>query len=269
MNVHAEWTSFGEGFTGYLARPEGSGGESLPAVVVLQEIWGVDPHIQDVTRRFAALGYVAFAPDLYAKDGQRPEPLAAERVEETKRFLDSLPPAAWGNPDARQQALDALPAEQGARIGGTLGAIFSGDRKALALPAIAAAAWLRSEEGVAAPKVAAVGFCLGGMLSAQLACRDPQLAGAIVFYGAAPEEAQIPGIACPVLGIYGELDKRLTEPVPAFAEAMRSQGKSFDYVIYDDAPHAFFNDTRASYRAEAAQDAFRRAAEFLQRQLGA
>ncbi|WP_248929148.1 dienelactone hydrolase family protein [Paenibacillus hamazuiensis] len=266
-NVRTEWTTYGE-FSGYLAQPEETAAGPRPAVLVIQEIWGVDPHIQDVTRRFAAAGYTAFAPDLYARNGKRPEALEAERVEAVKRFRDALPPAVPGGPDVQEQTLAALPADEAERLRETLGAIFNGDRSALAEPVYAAAQWLRREDGPAAPRTAAVGFCLGGMLAAQLACRDPQLAGAVVFYGGAPAAEEIPGIACPVLGFYGELDRRITDAVPAFAEAMKEHGKRFDYVVYDGAPHAFFNDTRPSYREEPSQDAFRRTLEFLRERLG-
>ena len=61
--------------TGYLARPERAQGP-LPGVLVIQEAWGVDAHIEDVTRRFAAAGYLALAPDLFSEGGKRPAPLA-------------------------------------------------------------------------------------------------------------------------------------------------------------------------------------------------
>jgi carboxymethylenebutenolidase len=267
MSLHTEWTSYGKDgiYTGYLARPAGST-RPLPAVIVIQEIWGVEAHIQDVTRRFADAGYIAFAPDLFSRYGKRAEALEDHRIQEAKEFMSSMPPAAWNNPEERQRALEALPKEQSERINETFTAMFSGHDE-LTEHVVAAAKWLRSAEGLSAPKVASVGFCLGGKLSAQLACLDPELAGAVIFYGAAPAEHQIPNIACPVLGFYGELDTRITEAVPAFAKAMEANGKQFDYVVYDNAPHAFFNDTRPSYREEAAKDAFRRTLDFLQRHL--
>ena len=70
MPVKAEWISYGNR-SGYLAVPERAA-LPLPAVVVIQEIWGVDEHIQDVTRRIAAAGYAALAPDLWAEHGERP-----------------------------------------------------------------------------------------------------------------------------------------------------------------------------------------------------
>jgi dienelactone hydrolase len=56
---------------------------------------------------------------------------------------------------------------------------------------------------------------------------------------------------------------RITDHVPAFAEAMRAAGKRYEPTVYDDAPHAFFNDTRPSYRADAARDAWARLLGFL------
>lgn len=77
----------------------------LPGVIVIQEIWGPDDHIQDVTRRFAEAGYVALAPDLYSHGG-RPNMLSFDRIEQAKKFLDRLPPDAWMNEDTRNQFLE-------------------------------------------------------------------------------------------------------------------------------------------------------------------
>jgi len=64
----------------YLARPRPASGP-LPAVVVIQEVWGVDGHIEDVTERLAAAGYMALAVDLYSAGGGRPAALTVERVD--------------------------------------------------------------------------------------------------------------------------------------------------------------------------------------------
>jgi carboxymethylenebutenolidase len=96
MSVVTDWIRFGEQL-GFLAWPERASAP-LPAILVVQEIWGVDEHIQDLCRRFAAAGYAVLAPDLYAAGGARPERLTAERVAEGKLFMNSMPPAAWGDP---------------------------------------------------------------------------------------------------------------------------------------------------------------------------
>ncbi len=116
-------------------------------------------------------------------------------------------------------------------------------------------------------KVGCVGFCMGGGLSALLACEEPELSAAVVYYGNSPSADKVPGIACPVLGFYGEKDTRVTSGVPAFDEAMRKAGKSFEYHVYPGAMHAFFNDDTAVYDVRAARDSFPRMLEFFQKHL--
>lgn len=273
MGLHSEWVKFGENeqYSGYLVLPEGPTAGDKPAVIVIQEIWGVDDHIQDVTGRFAKAGYVAFAPDLFYRDGAKTAALQEDRVAAAKRFLDTIPPAAWRDPEARGKALSELPGSQGPAIGETLEQIFAAGSQAPAyLELLATSAdYLRGREGsTSGPrKVGAVGFCLGGMLSAQLAARDAKLGAAVVFYGNLPQAEQVPQVQCPVLGLFGKHDTRITDQVPAFAAAMEQHGKSFEYRIYEEAPHAFANDTRPSYRPEAAQDAFARTLNFLREHL--
>jgi carboxymethylenebutenolidase len=266
MSLKSEWVHYGpEGaFSGLLVRPERAA-TPLPAVVVIQEAWGVDAHIQDVTRRVALAGYAAFAPDVFARNGVRPPPLSAERLTETVGFLNDLPLAARMDPKRREAELQKRPPAEGARIGETLKTLFAGG---FLPPVLAAASYLRFEQPVTrGQKMASVGFCMGGGLSVQLACNDPELAGAIIFYGRPPPFADVPRIGCPVLAFYGMDDKPLIDGLPAFADAMKQHGKSFESVTYDGAEHAFFNDTRPLYDVRAARDAFVRTLEFLRRTL--
>jgi carboxymethylenebutenolidase len=129
----------------------------------------------------------------------------------------------------------------------------------------AARHWLASRTFTRADRIASLGFCMGGSLSARLAARGAPLAACVIFYGENPPSEQIQNIRCPVLGLYGGDDHRLTDHVPAFATAMQRAGRSFEYHVYPGAPHAFFNDTRATYRAEAAADAWTRVLAFLHR----
>jgi carboxymethylenebutenolidase len=269
MPVKTEWIRYGE-HLGYLARPDRAAGP-LPAVIVIQEIWGVDVHIEDVTRRIAAAGYAALAPDLFAADGVRPPALSAERIAVLQAFMSALPPGAWANPAVFDAELAKQPEPGRTQIGETRKTLFSNleRRERFVAPLTAAAQHLRRERDLAqAQKVACVGFCMGGGLSALLACENPELAGAAVYYGASPPAEQIPRIACPIVGFYGGLDERVNSGVPAFAEAMRAAGKSFEYWTYEGALHGFFNDTRPSYNVKAARDSFARFLEFLRRTIG-
>ena len=270
MGLTCGWTRYGEGgrYSAYAARPDRAQAP-LPAVIVIQEIWGVDAHIEDVTRRVAQAGYAAFAPDLYALNGARPAALAPERLEEVKAFLNEQPPTIWTDAPAREAALERKPAGNAARLRETWATLFPG---ALAqeqyLPALqAAAAHLRVDAATAGAKLAAMGFCLGGGLAGLLACSDPELAGAVIFYGSAPQAEKIPAIRCPVLALHGALDARLVDALPAFKAEMARQGKALETVVYDGAPHAFFNDTRPSYRVGAARDAYARLLFFLRDRL--
>jgi len=263
MPIKSEWIHY-EDQAGYLAVPDRASGP-LPGVVVIQEIWGVDGHIEDVTRRLAAAGYAALAPDLFAEAGVRPAPLARERIVEAQAFLNGLPATAWRDAEARRAALAGLPGAERARIDESVGTLFGSlgqmDRF---LPALRAAVRRLRGDGAAQP-VVCVGFCMGGGLAALLACEEPELAGAAIFYGSAPPLDRVARIQCPVAGFYGGLDERVNAGLPAFTEAMRAAGKSFEPRVYDGAAHAFFNDTRPAYHVGASRDAFARLLEFFRR----
>lgn len=275
MAMTTEWVRYGvnQEYLAFAAWPERAR-MPLPAVVVLQEIWGVDAHLEDVTRRFAQAGYFALAPDLYARDGARPTAIGSSRVAEVQSFLNSLPPGSWMSvlmdARARETELSRLSAQEGARVAETMGALFSGLgsgglRLDAYVPAlVATSAYLRNgNPRTPGQKVGAVGFCMGGGLAALLACHDPELAAAAIFYGSAPSDTLLARIRCPVMGFYGGLDKRVTDSVPELAETMRRLGKSFESHVYEGAQHAFFNDTRPSYDVRATRDAFARVLELF------
>jgi carboxymethylenebutenolidase len=108
---------------------------------------------------------------------------------------------------------------------------------------------------------------MGGGLSALLACEEPELSAAAVYYGNAPSAEKVAKIACPVLAFYGEKDQRVNAGIPGFEEAMRKGGKSFEHHIYPDATHAFFNDDGPRYNVRAARDSFARLLMFFARTL--
>jgi carboxymethylenebutenolidase len=204
----------GETLMGYLARPAGS--DPRPAVIVLQEWWGLNEHIKDVTRRFANAGYVALAPDLYK--GQ-----VATEPDEARKLVMELDMAA---------AVEEI----GSAIEFLLG-----------------------QEYVAGDKAGVVGFCMGGRLALMTALADENVGAAVPFYGQplTPEEAA--GVKAPVLGLYGAEDQGIpVADVEAMGAALTAAGIDNEIHVYAGAPHAFFNDTRQSYRPEAAADAWER-----------
>jgi carboxymethylenebutenolidase len=267
-----DWLQYGENgeYLGYAAYPSRAKGP-LPAVMVIQEIWGVDEHIQDVTRRYANAGYFAFAPDLYVEGGARKPILSEERVQMVKRFLDSLSPQSWHDAEEREKALEQLPENERGQVQETLGALFGGLNVELYRDHLLhAVRFLREKnEWTKGQRVGSVGFCLGGALSGMLAAMEEvSLSGAVIYYGNAPKPEWIPHINCPVLGFYGGRDRRISDQVPAFADAMKEAGKSFESHVYDDAAHAFFNDTRRSYDVNAARDSFARTIAFFNAHVG-
>jgi len=270
MAIKGEWIRFGDE-TGYFARPERATGP-LPGVLVIQEIGGVNENIEDITRRIAASGYAALAPDLFAKRGERPLALARERISEAMAFGARLPPGTMFDPAKREAELAKLPAAEKQRINESFGAVFSfagpGRSGELLAPLRSAFRHLRAERPeTRGAKLACVGFCMGGGLSALLACEEPELSGAAVFYGMSPPAEKASGIRCPVIAFYGEKDQRVNAGIPAFQEAMKTAGRPFEHHVYPGAGHAFFNDDSAAYDVGAARDAFARLLGFFSKTL--
>lgn len=264
MELETGWIEIGSGeraLAAYRVRPAAAAGPQ-PAVLVIQEAWGVDEHIQDMAERLATAGYLTLAPDLYSIGGRRPE-LAPERVAAVKAFFETVQPAVWTDPAAREQALAALPADERERVAGTMAVLFGGRDPETHLAALDDAVGALRDDAACDGHIGSVGWCLGGALSARLACREPRLSAAVVFYGSPPPADEMAAIACPVLGLYGGDDTRITATVPDLAETMAQAGVAFEHHIYAGAPHAFFNDTRRSYRPGAARDAWARCLTFL------
>jgi carboxymethylenebutenolidase len=270
--LHTEWIQSEQDgvklrlYTARLARAKGP----LPTVLVIQELWGTDSHILDLTERFAKAGYLAVAPDLYAVDGERPEVLSVERIEEIKSFLDTLAPPSWHDPAAREAALEKQPAEVRERVRETFPVLFESLTK---LPQLletvkATVSFLGEYEWSKGQKAASIGYCMGGALSTMLAAAVPSLSGAVNYYGRMPlSPEQVAAIQCPVIGFFGEKDPKITSLVPEFEQAMKEAGKSFTYKVYDGAHHGFFNDSRGAYHVEASRDAWEQTLRFFHKVL--
>ncbi len=277
MELLSEWIDYDSpagAVAGYLTRPSAVS-TPAPVVVVIQEVWGADGHIADVADRFANAGYVALAPDLYSAGGGRPPALVAERVAAAKEFLNTIPTGQWiavlGDEQRRAEALSQLSAGEAQAVGETIAALFGGvggDATRHLGVLRAAVAYLHAHPACAGRAIGSVGFCLGGGLSAMLASKEPELGAAVVFYGSSPSAEQAGSIHCPLRGFYGQDDPRIVDGLPAFDAALGAAGVNYELRIYPDTPHAFFNDTRPSYRPEAARDAWGRTLAFFGETLG-
>ena len=205
----------------YVARPVGvpKGG-----IVVVQEIFGVNPHIRSVADRYAAEGYLAVAPALF----DRAEP----------GFQSGYQP------------------EDVPRAYAMIGKVSSGP----ALLDIAAAIQFAAQAG----KVGVVGFCMGGGLALVVACQRPDaVAAAAPYYGAIPWESAQPNwsaLTATVVGEYAENDGWASpEAARALEAQLRDLGKEATMHIHPACDHAFFNDTRPEvYDAAASAVAFER-----------
>jgi len=270
MAIKGEWVRYQDQI-GYLAWPERAT-PPLPGIIVIQEAWGVNDQIEDVTRRIAAAGYFALSPDLYAVNGERPPALTHDRIEGAMAFMQKLPPGSMMDPSVRDTELAKLPEVDRVQISESFGQIFGSaapDRlQRFVDPLRNAVRYLRSERPESRQQpVGCMGFCMGGGLSALLACEEPGLAAAAVYYGSAPSAEKVAKINCPVIAFYGENDQRVNAGIPGFQEAVRKSGKSFEHYIYPGAGHAFFNDDRSSYDLRASRDSFARLLTFFLKNL--
>jgi carboxymethylenebutenolidase len=206
--------------------------EKRPAVIVIQEWWGLTDHIKDIARRYAAEGYVAIAPDLYSRLGHALTTDAGEagKLMNTLKQEDGLTDL-----NATVAYLTSVPEVDGARIGVT-------------------------------------GFCMGGSYALMLPCVNPAIKAAVPFYGQVPNpDAPLQKLSAPVLYLYGEDDGWITKAdVQRLAAALKKYNKPGEIKTYPGAPHAFFRDNDPSvYRPEAAKDAWGRTKAFFKQHLGA
>ena len=198
-----------------------------PAIIVIHENRGLNEHTRDVARRFAANGYVALAADALSRSGGT---------------------ASFDTPEKVREAFNAL------------------DTKLVISDLNSGLDFLNKHKNVKKNKLASIGFCWGGARSFLLATEPNKLKAAVVFYGTAPTDEQLANVHCPVLGIYGETDERITSKVPEVAATMKRLKKTFEYKIYEGAGHAFFNDTNPErYNAEAAAEAWKLTLAFLKK----
>jgi len=212
----------------YVAAPQTK--ERRPAIIVIQEWWGLTDHIKDVARRYAAEGYVAIAPDLYSRLGN----------------------ALTTDPGEAGKLMNTLQQEDGLE------------------DLNATVAYLKSAPEVDASRLGVTGFCMGGSYALMLPCVSRDIKAAVPFYGQVPNpDAPLEQLVAPVLYIYGEDDGWITKAdVQRLATGFKKYRKSGEIKTYSGAPHAFFRDTdKAVYRPEAAKDAWTRATAFFKQHL--
>ncbi|NEO06291.1 dienelactone hydrolase family protein [Moorena sp. SIO3I8] len=224
----------------YLAMPVAE--RPLPGIVVLQEIFGVNGHIRDITERFAKEGYVAIAPALYQRQAPGFETgYTTEDIKIGKEYK------------AQTRAAELL--------GDILGAID----------------YLRSQTPVQDNSIGSIGFCFGGHV-AYLAATLPDIKATASFYGAGittmtpgggePTITRTPEINGTLYGFFGMEDASIpAEEVDQIEAALEKNKINYRVFRYDGADHGFFCDQRASYNEKAATDAWQNVLQLFREKL--
>ena len=224
----------------FYAAPAGK--TNLPVILVVQEIFGVHEYIADTARRFAKAGYLAIAPELYARQGD------PGSYSEIAKLLSEIVAKV---PDTQVMAdLDAAVAWAGAHGGNTR-------------------------------KVGVTGFCWGGRVAWLYAAHSKNVKAAVAWYGrlVGTPSALNPkhpldlaaSLKAPVLGLYGGQDSGIAlttvnQMKDALAEAAQkgnAAARASEFVVYPGASHAFHADYRPSYDQKAAADGFKRALDWF------
>jgi carboxymethylenebutenolidase len=128
---------------------------------------------------------------------------------------------------------------------------------------------LQSLPQVAPKRLGCIGFCMGGSLTLALAAATGDIAAGAPFYaGMQPGRDQVARIQAELFCAFGGDDAGiLIESVRSFEQNLRETGRTATVKVYDGAPHSFFNDTKPSYRAAAAHDAWERSLDLFRRVL--
>lgn len=244
--VHAVKEQTPDGVPVYMARPAGNGhSPKRPALLLIQEIFGVNEHIQDVVRRFAAAGYVVAAPDIF----HRTAPWLAFGYDQ---FAEVRPIVATLTEESVMADIEATVNLLGA------------------------------QPDVDPDRIGVVGYCFGGRMSFITAARlGERIKASAIYYGGGlgasqPSEAwPVPPleragqIRCPVIGFFGALDKHIPrEHVENLDNALGAAGVNRQIYYYPYADHGFFCDARPSFHPRAAEDAWHRTLSFFSAHLG-
>jgi carboxymethylenebutenolidase len=126
--------------------------------------------------------------------------------------------------------------------------------------------YLASQSNVKKDRIGAIGWCMGGGYSLDVALLEPNLAADVINYGhLVTDPDEIKKINAPILGFFGAQDRGITpDDVKAFESEMKKQGKKIDVTIYPDAGHAFENpNNKDGYRPKDAEDAWNKTVAFL------
>jgi len=202
-------------------------------VIVIHEIFGLTDWIRSVADQLAEDGFIAIAPDFLSGKGPggKGTEALANRDEAVKLVRELTPAEVTRRLDAVRAYASKLPAGNG--------------------------------------RLATLGFCWGGARSFGYAAAQPALDAAVVFYGTAPEVADLATVKAPVLGLYGGDDARVNATIPATEAELKTRGRTYEVHVYDGAGHGFLRaqDGRDGANLKATQQGWPRVVAFLRQHL--
>jgi carboxymethylenebutenolidase len=221
---------------GYRAMP--AKGKDFPIVLVVQEIFGVHEHIRDLCRRFAEQGYLAVAPELYARQGD------VSKMTDWKQIFAEVVSKV---PDAQVMSdLDAT------------------------------AAWAAKSSNGNARKLAVTGFCWGGRIVWLYAAHNPELKAGVAWYGRLTGDTNelqpqypldiVADLKAPVLGLYGGQDQGIpASDIDKMRAALQAAKKPAEIIVFPNAPHGFLADYRPSYMPKEAAEGWAKCLEWFRK----
>lgn len=196
----------------------------------MQEIFGVHEHIQDITRRFAKLGYLAIAPELFVRQGDVSK---LSSIEEIRLIVAKVPDA---------QVLSDLDATVD---------------------------WAVKKAFGNTSRLGITGFCWGGRITWLYAAHNPKVKAGVAWYGRLVGDSTditpkhpvdiASSLTVPVLGLYGGKDTGIPlDTVEKMRAQLKTSSSKSEIIVYPEAPHAFFADYRSSYREKEAKQGWKR-----------
>lgn len=228
----------------YVSHPLPNAGTSFPSIIVIQEAFGVNRHIQKVCDRYAAEGYVAIAPALFHREHPNPQlGYGDEDAPARTRYMGALL-----DDDIVDDIDQVIRWTQGNQFRRTNGR-----------------------------GVGIVGFCVGGRIAYLAATSCADLHAAVCYYpgrillpfgdGPAPID-KTSKITIPIMGNFGGQDQNPSpEDVATLEAKLKEAGVSYDFKSYPDAGHGFNCDERGSYNQAAAEDAQARSVAFFRQHI--
>ncbi len=220
----------------YRAMPDKGG--PFPVILVVQEIFGVHEHIKDLCRRLAKIGYLAIAPELYARQGD------VSKLTDIKEIIGKVVSKV---PD--KQVMSDLDAT---------------------------VAWAKKSGKGDTAKLGITGFCWGGRIVWLYSAHNKELKAGVAWYGRLITDKDelhpknpidlVESLQAPVLGLYGGADMGIPkESVEKMQTALKDAKKEGEIILYPDTPHGFNADYRPTYRKEAAEDGWKRMLKWFEK----